>query len=232
LFILAPISTLQVYGALPRVIIGMLLTHLQRRIGAPEILFLIDEVPQLGYVRPIEDAVFLAAGYGARLWLLIQDHDRFRAVYGRERAESILNMMSLIQVFTVSGTAAKGVAEALGEMTIMRRSEAASAGSQHRGLDVVGSRTDGTNVSHSEANRTLMTAEEVNRLSREESILLVRGFRPVRARRVRYYDHPGFHGLFDRNPLHDGPQGTWDESEPGAAVVRALSRRRLTLASR
>src|SRR3546814_20062995 len=72
--------------------IGRLLTHLQRRVGGREILVMVDELPQLGYVPPIEAAVFAAAGYGARLWLLIQDHDRFRAVYGRERAESIMNM--------------------------------------------------------------------------------------------------------------------------------------------
>src|SRR3546814_3003265 len=118
--------------------IGRLITHLERRVGGRGRLVMVDELAQVGYVPPIEAAVFAAAGYGARLWLLIQDHDRFRAVYGRERAESIMNMMSLVQVFTVTGTAAKGVAEQLGEMTIMRRSEAASAGSQHRGLDVVG----------------------------------------------------------------------------------------------
>jgi|GEM_PF-939856 len=229
LYIVAPFEVLQVYRPFPRLLIGMLLTLLQRRVGGPEILFMIDEVPQLGYVPPIEDAVFAAAGYGARLWLAIQDHDRFRAVYGRERAESILNMMSMIQVFTVSGTAAKSVAEALGEMTIMRRSEAATAGSQHRGLDVVGSRSDGTNVSHGEHNRHLMTAEEITRLGREESILLVRGHRPVRARRVKYYEHPALSGLFDRNPLHQGPQGVWEESEGGRRVLDAMAEERSAL---
>src|SRR3546814_8823877 len=77
-------------------------------------------------------------------------------------------------------------------MTIMRRAEAASAGSQHRGLDVVGSRSDGTNVSHAESNRHLMTAEEIGRLRKDQSILLVRGHRPVMARRVRYFPHPSF----------------------------------------
>lgn len=225
LFFVVPFSTLQVYGQLPRVLIGMLLTHLQRRVGGREILVMVDELPQLGYVPPIEAAVFAAAGYGARLWLLIQDHDRFRAVYGRERAESIMNMMSLVQVFTVTGTAAKGVAEQLGEMTIMRRSEAASAGSQHRGLDVVGSRSDGTNVSHAESNRHLMTAEEIGRLRKDQSILLVRGHRPVMARRVRYFQHPSFAGWFDRNPLHDGAQETWEESPQGQSILAALRRR-------
>jgi type IV secretion system protein VirD4 len=231
LYIVAPFEVLQVYRPFPRLLIGMLLTLLQRRVGGSEILFMIDELPQLGYVPPIEDAVFAAAGYGARLWLAIQDHDRFRAVYGRERAESILNMMSMIQVFTVSGTAAKGVAEALGETTIMRRSEAATASSQHRGLDVVGSRSDGTNVSHGEHNRQLMTAEEITRLGREESILLVRGHRPVRARRVKYYEHPAFRGLFDRNPLHQGPQGTWQESPAGARVMRTQAEEREAMAA-
>jgi type IV secretion system protein VirD4 len=134
-----------------------------------------------------------------------------------------------VQVFAVSGTAAQSIAEALGHTTITHRSETTSAGAQYRGLEMVGSRSDGTNVGHAEHSRHLMTAEEISRLSPEDSILLVRGHRPVRARRLRYYRHPAFQGRYDRNPLHLGPQGAWEETAAGERLVTALSARHAAL---
>jgi hypothetical protein len=45
------------------------------------------------------------------------------------------------------------------------------------------------------------------------------------ARRVRDFQHPSFVGWFDRNPLHDGAQETWEESPQGQSILAALGRR-------
>ncbi len=225
LYMVVPFDTLQVYRPLPRLLIGLLLTQLQRRTGGPEIPG-DDRRAPAARIRAAPGSRGFRSG-GVRRAALAADPGP-RSVPGRVRSGTRRihpqhdGRDPGVHRVRYRG---QGVAEALGDTTIMRRSEAASSGSQHRGLDVIGHRSDGINVSHGEHNRLLMTPDEISRLGHDQSILLVRGHPPVRARRVRYHDHDAFQGRFDRNPLHTGQQGTWDETAEGVVVRGALADR-------
>ena len=55
---------------------------------------MLDECAALGRMKPIEQALGLAAGYGVQLWTIIQDLHRLRAVYGRA-AKTFLSLKLL-----------------------------------------------------------------------------------------------------------------------------------------
>src|SRR5665811_442801 len=47
----------------------------------PPILFILDEFPQLAYMRPIEEALLYLAGYDVRLWFFVQDISQLQLHY-------------------------------------------------------------------------------------------------------------------------------------------------------
>lgn len=76
IFICFPPAKIETYSSVIRVIISMHLRELfkdQPEYGKePDVVFFLDELPLLGYMRPVEDAVFVGAGYGVRAWLFAQ----------------------------------------------------------------------------------------------------------------------------------------------------------------
>lgn len=85
LYIIIPPDYLTEYRIVLRVLIGMAMRELRQnfdsRINAPPILFLLDEFPQLAYMRPIEEALLYMAGYGARFWFFVQDVSQIKLHY-------------------------------------------------------------------------------------------------------------------------------------------------------
>lgn len=50
------------------------------------LLFILDELPQLGYMEIIENAIAIARGYNIRLWLFVQDMAQLQEVYPKARS--------------------------------------------------------------------------------------------------------------------------------------------------
>jgi type IV secretory pathway TraG/TraD family ATPase VirD4 len=98
-FVVVPPEQISMYRSVVRVVLGMMLQgvmahrrYLEREAqnghsSMPEgqwpFLFLFDELPQLGYMRIVEDAISIARGANIRLWLLAQDLSQLRNVYPR-----------------------------------------------------------------------------------------------------------------------------------------------------
>jgi type IV secretion system protein VirD4 len=68
-----------------RLIISSALTAMQRTLRTadrPDVLFMLDEFPQLGRMEAIESAVSLNAGYGVKVWAAVQHLGQLKAHYG------------------------------------------------------------------------------------------------------------------------------------------------------
>jgi type IV secretory pathway TraG/TraD family ATPase VirD4 len=76
---------IQTYASLLRVFIAqhinVLMSGAVPAHGAEPILFLLDEFPQLGGMKPIETALEVGRGYGLRLWLFAQNFKQIEAAY-------------------------------------------------------------------------------------------------------------------------------------------------------
>ena len=61
-------------------------------------LFLLDEFAVLGHMRQLEDAAGQIAGYGVKLWPIMQDLGQLKALY-RERWETFMGNAGVLQFF-------------------------------------------------------------------------------------------------------------------------------------
>src|SRR5215207_5992668 len=85
-FLNLPLNTMQTYPGIARVIIGSLVNAMFRAEGkhARRVLFLLDEVNQLGRMRTLEIARDVGRKHGIALMMLWQSIGQLEANYGRE----------------------------------------------------------------------------------------------------------------------------------------------------
>lgn len=83
LYLCVPPNAIETYAPVLRVIIGQhvrRLMHGHERAQAP-ILFLLDELPRLGKMEPIREALEVGRSYGIKLWMIAQYVDQILSAY-------------------------------------------------------------------------------------------------------------------------------------------------------
>ena len=100
-FLVLPPDRIHAYARWLRLLTGRAIVELMQEAGSRKpVLMMLDECAALGRMKPIEQALGLAAGYGVQLWSIFQDLHQLRAVYGRA-AERFLSNAGIVQAFNV-----------------------------------------------------------------------------------------------------------------------------------
>ena len=194
LFLVLPASRLDAYSRWQRLVVASVLRTITDSPTKPKkrVLILLDEFANLQRMEPVRRAVSLLAGFGASLWIFIQDLSQLKTLYGDGHETFIANA----EVFQVFGTAdvatAKYVSERAGDTTVFTETESQTRGSSKKGG---GTRNRSRNTS--EKGRRLITPDEVLTESGTTQLLFVAGEKPLRSGKVRYYADPEFKGKFD-----------------------------------
>jgi type IV secretion system protein VirD4 len=82
------------------------------------VLFVLDEFASLGHMRQIEDAAGQIAGYGVKLWPILQDLGQLKALY-KERWETFMGNAGILQFFGNNDlTTLEWVSKRIGTTTI------------------------------------------------------------------------------------------------------------------
>lgn len=197
LYIIIPPEYLDVYKPIIRLIIGLATTAMTRVKGAPEhpVLFLIDEFPALGHMKPIESGIGYLAGYGVSLWMFIQDLNQIKDIY--ERWGTFLSNCSVRMAFGTNDVeTAKVLSEMLGTTTIRVEGEGTSEEGGFKLNPLKGKGSKSTNIS--EAARPLMTPDEVMRMPNDAQLIFVQGGKPIVAEKIFYFKDPFFKGKFGK----------------------------------
>jgi len=140
-----------------RLFINLALDSVEREptIPDPPVIFLLDEFPVLGYLRQLEDAAGQIAGFGVRLWPILQDLAQLKALY-RDRWQTFIGNSQFVQVFGNNDLETlKWVSERLGQTTVVVEEIAKTTHDQRQ--------RGATGESLRVQVQSLMTAEEVAR---------------------------------------------------------------------
>ncbi len=85
IYLVLPPERLVTHAKWLRLVISAAMTAMQRTLktpGRPDVLFLLDEFPQLGRLQTVETAVSLNAGYGVKVWAAVQHLGQLKEHYG------------------------------------------------------------------------------------------------------------------------------------------------------
>ena len=120
IFLCVPASRLTLSARWLRLFVNLVIEAVERVRGKPEppVLMLLDEFPVLGYMKSLEDSVGQIAGYGMKMWTILQDLGQLKALYS-ERWETFLGNSGIVQFFGNNDvTTLEYIARRLGKATI------------------------------------------------------------------------------------------------------------------
>jgi type IV secretion system protein VirD4 len=158
-----------------------------------QVLLMLDEFPALGRLDFFESALAYMAGYGLRAFLIAQSLNQIDKAYGANHA--ILDNCHVRVAFATNDErTAKRISDALGTATEFR-AQRNYAG--HRLAPWLGHLM----VSRQESARPLLTPGEVMQLPPEDEIVMVSGYVPIRATKLRYHQDRNFLGRVLPPPL-------------------------------
>jgi len=165
-----------------------------------KVLFMLDEFPALGRLEFFESALAFMAGYGLRAFLIAQSLNQIEKAYGPNN--SILDNCHVRVAFATNDErTAKRISDAVGSTTEMRAMRNYAGHRLAPWLSHV-------MVSRQETARQLLTPGEVMQLPNDEEIILLSGFPPIKANKLRYYADKNFTGRV-MSPPSLSPDGSY-----------------------
>ena len=123
-YLCLPAQRMGTHGRWLRLMIGQLLEHVQHQLAPPAcgapVLFLLEEFFALGTMTAIEKAAGYAAGFGVKLWVILQDLQQLKSLY-RTSWQTFLANAGMVQVFSASDAETLDYAsKAMGEVELAR----------------------------------------------------------------------------------------------------------------
>lgn len=192
LFIIVPPEYVTVYQPVLRLMVGLATAAMTREAKRPKhpVLFLLDELPALGHMRPIEDGIGYLAGYGATLWLFVQDLDQLQKTYVKWR--SMIANCAVKQAFNVQDSqTAELLSGMLGQRTVRTRSGSRSGRFPWLWM------ASHFNETVSETGRPLLSPAEIMLLPDNQMLVFAQGCKPILAEKVLYFSGRYFRKRFD-----------------------------------
>jgi type IV secretion system protein VirD4 len=119
-FLVLPASRMGTHSRWLRLMVSLALLALETDETKPEhrVLVVLEEFAQLGYLRQLEAAVALMAGYGVLIWTILQDFNQLVAHY-RDSWETFVGNAGVLQAFAnADERTLKFLSDRLGSLTL------------------------------------------------------------------------------------------------------------------
>lgn len=152
--------------------------------GRTRLLLMLDEFTALGRLHFLHDALGYVAGYGIKAYIVVQDLEQLRALYGRDEAISA-NCDLRVAFRPNKLETARVLSEMTGTATVHKETRTYTGSRLSPWLGHV-------IAAEQETQRPLLTADEVMRLPEDASLVFAPGTRPILGSKIRYYEDATF----------------------------------------
>jgi len=159
------------------------------------VMFMMDEFPSLGEMPQFQVGIAYFRGYRVKLFLIVQDTQQLKGIYEEAGMNSFLSNSYYRITFAANNVeTANLISQLIGNKTAQQASH-----NQPKFLDMnPASRT----VNTSEVQRALLLPQEVITLPRDEQIILIESFAPIRTKKIFYFKDKFFkRRLLKREPI-------------------------------
>ena len=149
------------------------------------VMFLMDEFPSLGDMPQFRIGIAYFRGFKVKLFLIVQDTQQLKGIYEEAGMNSFLSNSYYRITYSANNIeTANMISQMIGNKTVSQES-----GNKPSFMDFnPASRTK----SVSETSRALLLPQEVIALPRDEQIILIESFSPIRCKKIFYYKDPFF----------------------------------------
>ena len=222
IYLIIPPDYLSEYRAVLRVMIGFAMRELRSNFKEskkdpdyqkkPPVLFILDEFPQLAYMRPIEEALLYLAGYDVRFWFFVQDVSQLQLHY-KDSWRTFFANTGTQCFFGVSDIATANLVSEMAGMTTVQHTTQTDGISGQTTLEDCPQYQPPQRLPPNYWNnsstfvstyRMLITPDEVMRMNENEQIVFMKGLKPILCDRPNYYEFGDLDQCCDGiEPPHD-----------------------------
>ena len=232
LFVVAPEETvehvkgwLRLWVAVPNAVAGR--TPLER-----DMLIVIDEMPRIGFLKPVMDGYTMAAGKGVHFWCFAQSISALDSTWGREHRKTLLHLAEVVQVLGFPRSDAEGAEElskAIGTATFEGRTESRS-GTVAESRIVTANTQWQAGESRTQVRERVVTPDDLMTLGPDRQYVIASS-RDMRKdalylHHARYWVRPDSRRLADPNPFVLRKRKAEERGGEGAALRLARTLRR------
>ncbi len=178
-----------------RVVINLALVAFERTLKKLEmpVLVVLDEFPVLGHMNSVEKAAGLMAGFGVKLWVVLQDLSQIEGLYKKSWQTFIGNAGIMTFWANVDKYTLDYLSDKLGQTGV--KLEQSNDTTMQQRLGGATGRREELRVQKLAAPHEL---EKLLRRNEQRVLVIAAGESPVILQRIQYYDDPPFAGLFDK----------------------------------
>lgn len=157
---------------------------LTRQIPQPDepygVLFMMDEFPSLGEMPQFQVGIAYFRGYRVKLFLIVQDTQQLKGIYEEAGMNSFLSNSYYRVTFSANNIeTANMISQLVGNKTVAQES--------HNKPKFLDFNPAARTIHASETQRALLLPQEVIQLPRDEQIILVESFPPIKCKKIFYY---------------------------------------------
>jgi type IV secretion system protein VirD4 len=160
-----------------------------RHMPTPEekfgVLFMMDEFPSLGEMPQFQIGIAYFRGYRVKLFLIVQDTQQLKGIYEEAGMNSFLSNSYYRVTFSANNIeTANMISQLVGNKTAIQES--------HNKPKFLDFNPAARTLHVSETQRALLLPQEVIQLPRDEQIILVESFAPIKCQKIFYYKDSTF----------------------------------------
>lgn len=203
IFIIIPEDQVREHGRLMRMVMALLMGQIiqatPQELPKQKIVFLLEELAQLGRSPDVELCIEVLRARGVVVWSVFQALSQIEFF---EKPDLFKGAM-LKQIFTLDDTdTMKWVQELAGRKTVLTKGFSEDKGNTRQSNQWLGgsiSRGKGENVH--ETGVDLVNTNEIREMDRAEQLVFYQGVPPIKCRKVPYFEHPELKLRAEENPL-------------------------------
>jgi len=145
------------------------------------VLFLLDEMANLGYMPNILRAMAQYRGQGVQVWSIIQQISQLERLYGKDGLEQFIGTCELINAFGVwDPQTIKFLSEWLGQTTVRNMTYNIDPG--------MGEKVTALNLTAADKGVALLRPEDIRTMPKDEQLIFYRNVKPIRSKRQSYWE--------------------------------------------
>lgn len=203
IFIVLPEDQIKEHGRLFRMIMALLMSLIvsSKNLPSKKILFLLDEIAQLGYCPDVEQAIEVLRARNVVVWAVFQTLKQIELY----KKPDLFKSFPIKQIFTNDDVDTMKWIQTLGaNKTILSMNTSLNTGkSKDSFRNFSGNVSKGEGTSFQESAADLIPLDKIRELSINEQFVFVQGEKPIHCKKVAYFEHKVFQGKFDINPVEN-----------------------------
>lgn len=203
IYVVLPEDQIKEHNRLFRMVMCLLMniivTSAPTELPHQKMLFLLEELAQLGACPDVEQSIEVMRARGVVVWTVFQSLKQIECF---SKPDLFLSV-PLKQIFTNDDVPTMQWVQTLGgKRTIFTKTLSNNTGDNRQKMQAFGgSVSSGAGESIHETATDLIHVNDIRELPNDMQLIFLHGQKPMYCKKVRYFEHPSFLGKFDNNPL-------------------------------